>query len=291
MVALPKMPIIRGKHSFDGHFTQIPNAWIRDTRLSYKARGLLAELMSHAPGFEVSRERLARNGQDGDRAVRTAIQELEDAGYLERRQSRSEDGRMGPAIWITKDPFEPSVHFAPAGNSPAGNAGPKNTEVKKTEEKKDLAQDKLEPWFESFWSNYPRKVGKGAAKKAFTKIVSEGVDALIVIAGAGRLAHDPNLPPMQYVPHAATWLNREGWLDDPYPERIMSPEERKQKEIAELAARREREAELREQNRIRQEQEQAEIERQKRENPVEFCEHGRVKVMCQKCSPVLNKNQ
>ena len=35
------MPLIRGYHSFDDHFTQIPNSWLRDTRLSLKAIGLL----------------------------------------------------------------------------------------------------------------------------------------------------------------------------------------------------------------------------------------------------------
>jgi len=159
------MPIIRGHHSFDGQFTQIPNAWIRDKRLSYKARGLLAELMSHAPGFEVSRERMARSGQDGDRAVRTAIAELESAGYLKRSQSRSRNGQLGAALWITTDPFEPSVQNPPAGNSPADNATSKNTELKKTEIKKEeLAQDELERLFNSFWQGYPRHVGKGKSK-------------------------------------------------------------------------------------------------------------------------------
>ena len=35
------MPVIRGHHSFDNHFTQIPNHWLRDSRLSFKARGLM----------------------------------------------------------------------------------------------------------------------------------------------------------------------------------------------------------------------------------------------------------
>jgi hypothetical protein len=71
------MPIIRGEHSFDAHFTQIPNAWLRDNRLSYKARGLLAELVSHTVGWEVSIQRIANNGVDGKDSIGSAIQELE----------------------------------------------------------------------------------------------------------------------------------------------------------------------------------------------------------------------
>jgi hypothetical protein len=280
------MPIIRGKHSFEGQFTQLPNAWVRDKRLSYKARGLLAELMSHSPGFEVSRERLSRNGQDGDRAIRTAIQELEDAGYLERSQTRHEDGRMGPALWITKDPHDvPSVHYPPADNPPAGNAGVKNTIEKKTEEKKDLAQVKLERLFSEFWSVYPRKVGKGAAAKAFAK-AAESTEPELIVEGAVKLATDPNLPPAQFVPHASTWINREGWLDDPYPVRVLTPEERKQKEEAERLERiaKEREAWLKRQ--AEQAAEEERIRKDREENPVERCEHDRVLVICSICSPV-----
>lgn len=282
------MPIIRGKHSFDGQFTQLPNAWVRDKRLSYKARGLLAELMSHAVGFEVSRERLARNGQDGDRAIRTAIQELEDAGYLERSQTRHEDGRMGPALWITKDPFAPSVHFAPADNPPADDAGVKNTIEKKTEEKKDLAQAKLEPLFDEFWSVYPRKVGKGAAWKAFAKAASQA-DPERIVEGAVRLATDPNLPPAQFVPHAATWLNREGWLDDPYPVRQLTPEEKAAKAEAEKLARIERDRLERARAKAEQEAEAERLRRDRELNPVERCEHNRVAVICTSCNPVSRR--
>lgn len=286
------MPIIRGKHSFDGQFTQIPNAWLRDKRLSYKARGLLAELMSHAPGFEVSRERLSRSGQDGDRAVRTAIAELESAGYLERSQSRSSTGQMGAAVWITKDPFAPSVQNAPAGNAPAGNATSKNKEDKKIEVKKgSYAQDELERLFDSFWQKYPRHVGKSKARQVFVKLLETGTDAQDLIAGAERLAADPNLPPMQYVPHATTWLNREGWNDDPYPERQLSIAERKFLAEEEAAQRAKLLRERQERERLEREAEDQRRREDLEKNPVTRCEHDRIIWVCPVCSPVLQRNK
>lgn len=72
--------------------------------------------------------------------------------------------------------------------------------------------------FDRFWQVFPRRTGKGAARKAFERAVAKvGVDA--VMAGAQRLADDPNLPEAQYVPHPATWLNQERWDDDPLPAR------------------------------------------------------------------------
>lgn len=72
--------------------------------------------------------------------------------------------------------------------------------------------------FSFFWLCYPRKVGKAAAAKAWDKAVKRATPAVIQ-AGARRLATDPNLPELQFVPHPATWLNRDGWLDEPYPPR------------------------------------------------------------------------
>lgn len=272
------MPIIRGRHHFDGHFTQVPNAWIRDTRLSLKARGLLTLLMSHEPGFEVSRERLARSGQDGDGAIRSAIAELEAAGYLKRSQIRSSGQRFGAAVWITQDPPSPSVSFSPAENPHAENLGAKNTNKKNTKEEKDLAQQ-VERDFEAFWANYPRRVGKRHARKVFERVWTPELD---LVEAAKRLATDPNLPPLQYVPHAATWLNREGWLDEPYPARALTAEEKAAKDAAEREARierdrirRQKEAEEAELERIRGEQARASVRR---------CEHDRVFVMCSVCN-------
>jgi hypothetical protein len=70
--------------------------------------------------------------------------------------------------------------------------------------------------FDEFWSVYPRKLGKGEAKRAFEKAVSKhGAD--VVMNGVMSLAADPNLPEPQFIPRAATWLNGERWGDDPYP--------------------------------------------------------------------------
>lgn len=279
------MPIIRGKHKFDGHFTQIPNHWLRDKRLSYKARGLLAELLTHSIGFEVSRERLARSGHDGDRSIRTAIAELEAVGYLKRSQSRSGGQQWGPAIWVTCDPEEsnadteePSVRFAPTGFAPADNVALKNNEVKNNEIKKEYIARMLEQ-FDLFWNHYPRKANKPGALKAFKKHWKPELD---LVKAAIQLANDPNLPPQQFVPFASTWLNREGWLDEPYPERDWSPDEKASKQKAENE--RKRQAAIDESARL---MEQAEEARRKMElDPPKRCEHDRVFVLCPKCSNI-----
>lgn len=204
------MLIIRKTLAFERAFTRIPNAWIRDSRLSLKAKGLLTQLLSHQDGWQVSIELLAKQNGCGRDLIRTAVAELEEFGYLTRRQNRAQ-GAFDGSVWVTNDPESPSSDFPTSGFPTSGNPTPKKTNSKKTNSK----NGDLEKAWEEFWSIYPRKVGKAAAKRAFFNF---GNQAAVIVEGARRLASDPNLPAKQFVPYPATWLNREGWEDEPYPE-------------------------------------------------------------------------
>jgi len=72
--------------------------------------------------------------------------------------------------------------------------------------------------FDTFWSAYPRKVGKDAARRAFDK-AARRVGHDTITAGAYRFAADPNLPAKEFIPHPATWLNAGRWDDEPLPPR------------------------------------------------------------------------
>lgn len=65
--------------------------------------------------------------------------------------------------------------------------------------------------FEAFWKAYPKHIAKGAAAKAWQKLDLDLVaDAVMVHLAAYEFAEDP-----RYVPHAATWLNREAFEEQP----------------------------------------------------------------------------
>lgn len=259
------MPIVRGEFDFEEQFTRVPNRWLRDRRLSLKAIGLLAQLHSHKPDWSVSLARLAKSNDCGIDQIRTAVRELEEYGYLERSQDRTHN-LFGEAVYVTRDP---SSGFPLSGFPSSENPTPKKTISKKTINKK------YGDWFNEFWDAYPRKIGKATAEKAFLRLGEAGAQA---VAGARRLANDPNLPPTQYIPHPTTWLNREGWLDDPYAPRDKSPEQ-----IAEeRALKSERERELS----AKFLRDQEELARQS--VPAPLCEHGQNIALCAKC---LSKGQ
>lgn len=72
--------------------------------------------------------------------------------------------------------------------------------------------------FEEFWRTYPRRVGKGAALKAFQRAVRRSAPG-VIIAAAAKYRDDPERKSkeIQFTPHPATWLNQERWKDEATP--------------------------------------------------------------------------
>ena len=77
---------------------------------------------------------------------------------------------------------------------------------------KDKDKDNSASPFELFWAAYPRKVGKQAAKKAFSK-VSVPVKTLIDAVNSQKNSEQWRRDNGQYIPNPATWLNQGRWDD------------------------------------------------------------------------------
>lgn len=73
--------IIRGPRPTD-QYTLIHSAALADGALSFKARGILAYILTLDDGQEISPDRITKSGIDGERAVKSGLKELQDAGYL-----------------------------------------------------------------------------------------------------------------------------------------------------------------------------------------------------------------
>jgi hypothetical protein len=72
--------------------------------------------------------------------------------------------------------------------------------------------------FNRFWEAYPRKVGKGAARKAYAraaaKLRAEDREPLpTILTALDRVK--PTWDEPEFIPHASTWLNEERWDDEP----------------------------------------------------------------------------
>ena len=68
--------------------------------------------------------------------------------------------------------------------------------------------------FDLFWQAYPRKIGKAAAIKSWEKLKPNIDDCLKAIAWQSETPQwfKNN---GQFIPHPATWLNQQRWMDEP----------------------------------------------------------------------------
>jgi hypothetical protein len=124
----------------EDNFFIMPNAAIRDKRLSYRARGLMAVISSHDTGFHVSSDELAEGGLEGIKAIRTAMNELVAAGYMRRVRSQDAGGKwrtdIDVYIWGDAPPLVTKTEaiivddditdepFPPVGSPPTQNRRP-----------------------------------------------------------------------------------------------------------------------------------------------------------------------
>lgn len=70
--------------------------------------------------------------------------------------------------------------------------------------------------FDVFWTVYPRKVGRGAAEKAFERINpdKQTLDRMIQAIDQQRCSAQWQRDGGQYIPNPATWLSQRRWEDD-----------------------------------------------------------------------------
>lgn len=68
--------------------------------------------------------------------------------------------------------------------------------------------------FDAFWAVYPRKVGKGEARKAFKKISQSAYPLLVPAVERQKKTRQWQEDKGRFVPNPSTWLNQGRWEDD-----------------------------------------------------------------------------
>lgn len=210
-------------------FAQIANGALRDRSLSFKARGILAMVLSNVGEWEATAKWIEQQSEiDGASAVQSGLNELTNAGYRRVFHERNQQGQVRTVTEWFHSSINRSTENPPTGKPDHRETGAALehhllehylTEHDQTEHKKELVRKPVDPdyRFEEFWQTYPRKESKGTARRAWLKAVRVAAPDRI-IAGALRYNDDPNRDPA-FTAHAATWLNGERWLDGSLPGR------------------------------------------------------------------------
>ncbi|MFJ8434613.1 hypothetical protein ACIQ9P_25270 [Kitasatospora sp. NPDC094019] len=129
------MQIHRSAHARS--FTVLPNGLLQDRRLSYTARGLLADLLSRPDGWREDGRHMADTSPQGRGTVRRALKELTDAGYYRVVRVRCSNGTIRSEAHVfdlpqLSPPARPSVPHPVAGER--GTGRPDAPPVKNPEE-------------------------------------------------------------------------------------------------------------------------------------------------------------
>lgn len=85
-------------------FTTIRNTAVRDKHLSFRARGLLAWMLSHQTGRLITAAAMVDAGMEGRDSIRTALRELEAAKYIRRIRYADTTGQWFHEMTVTDLP-------------------------------------------------------------------------------------------------------------------------------------------------------------------------------------------
>ena len=100
-------------------FTVMSNHHLRDKRLTLKAKGLLSQMLSLPEDWDYTLAGLAYINRESKDAIRSAVEELEKAGYLERRQTNDCRGQFSCNEYVIHEfPVEKAQADGPLSDEP-----------------------------------------------------------------------------------------------------------------------------------------------------------------------------
>lgn len=123
------------------NYTMIDNTVLKDNRLTWKAKGLMAYLLSLPDDWEVHFSEIEKHSTDGKSALRSAINELKQYGYL-RYEQRRENNKFSVGVYIIIE--SPFTDFQQTGNLQAEKLKTENQPLLITNTNKELNVQKTD---------------------------------------------------------------------------------------------------------------------------------------------------
>lgn len=114
--------LIRAQRTAGEYFT-MSNHGINSDALSFKAKGLLAYLMSKPDKWEIRVADLCKHAPDGEASIRAGLAELEKFGYLARHRENLPDGKFQWVSIVSDKPLPTSKRTHPDDRKFAPSSG------------------------------------------------------------------------------------------------------------------------------------------------------------------------
>lgn len=206
-------------------YTVIDNSVFRDAELSNKALGMLCRMLSLPDGWEFSVRGLAALSNDCADGVMNQLNELEQHGYLRRRQLRDKgkfrgfeyivsevkmSGDLDDELPHTEKPYTVNSNTEKPYTEKPSQSNNKQS-ITKSSIKKEIYTE-----FDNLWILYPRKQGKDKAFGYYEKARKNGTTYEEVEAGIKayiQYINDNGVEP-QYIKQGSTFFSQKAWQDD-----------------------------------------------------------------------------
>ena len=170
-------------------------------------------------------KRLAELSEMSRRSVEGHLETLEKLGLITRTQQFRDTGGKSTNSYILEltgtyenitdtqnlrmvceKPAHGDTQNLRMNNLVSNNLG-KETNISSSDD------DGVDYYFDQLWTLYPRKIGKGQARKAF-KAASKKIDFYDLLPKLEAYVLTLEGKETQFIPHLATWLNGERWKDE-----------------------------------------------------------------------------
>ena len=99
-------------------YTVMSNHHLRNKELTLKAKGLLSQMLSLPEDWDYTLAGLSQINRESIDAIRTAIWELEKAGYIKRQQGRDAKGKMTAIEYTIYEQPQPPDDTPPGLDNP-----------------------------------------------------------------------------------------------------------------------------------------------------------------------------
>ena len=117
-------------------YTVINNTILKDTRISWKAKGLFCYLLSLPKDWNICMNDLKNRAKDGIDGLKSAVKELKEYGYLIQKRNKDEKGRFLKTVYIIVENPQvenPQVENPQVENPQLLNTNIQNTNLKNTD--------------------------------------------------------------------------------------------------------------------------------------------------------------
>jgi hypothetical protein len=212
-----------GRINADEYFAILPE-WVLYADISSYSVRLYCVLRRHADQRGIcfpSRRRLAELGQMSESTLDRSLKELVAIGALIIERRATDMGDYTSNRYTVVSQRGGGVCENPPPPKSEATGGVRNEALTKAivNESQELelmltetVSEPVESDFDRFWAQYPRKVGKQKAQKAWGRLTKKEKIAIFGVLGA-HVSQWRGVRP-EFVPHATSWLNGRRWEDE-----------------------------------------------------------------------------